>query len=157
MRVRTHRQLGGSNGNYLTGTIPAALGSLQSLSVLDLSNNQLAGPIPAALGSLRTLTQLILNRNPLGGTLPAALGSLLSLQLLYADSTGLSGPIPTTVQNLATLRNLRLQVRNLRLQAPSFGLGECDSHLRLRAEQRPERQPAGLTGGAAAGGAQLVQ
>ena len=56
-------------GNNLSGPLPAALGSLTSLTTLDLSDNQLSGTIP----DLTTLTQLQtldLSDNQLSGTIP---------------------------------------------------------------------------------------
>ncbi|CAN0548833.1 unnamed protein product, partial [Ectocarpus sp. 8 AP-2014] len=50
-----------------TGAIPAQLGALNKLTLLDLSINQLSGEIPALLGQLRNLQVLSLSRNKLTG------------------------------------------------------------------------------------------
>ena len=54
----------------MTGEIPAELGSLPSLEVLDLRTNQLTGSIPAELGNLTNLVRLHLSSNQLTGTMP---------------------------------------------------------------------------------------
>ena len=51
----------------LTGTIPAALGSLTSL---DLSHNALTGDIPTSFSALDALTILDLSYNALTGDIP---------------------------------------------------------------------------------------
>ncbi|PWZ46314.1 hypothetical protein Zm00014a_005246 [Zea mays] len=52
--------------NQLIGEIPAELGAMPVLSVLDLSSNELSGAIPPALANLR-LTSLNLSSNQLSG------------------------------------------------------------------------------------------
>ena len=56
-------------GNNLSGPLPAELGSLTSLTTLDLSDNQLSGTIPD-LSSLTSLTTLNFGDNQLSGTIP---------------------------------------------------------------------------------------
>ena len=43
------------NGNMLTGMLPANIGNLLSLEVLDLGDNQMGGPIGASVGNLGAL------------------------------------------------------------------------------------------------------
>ena len=68
--------------NQLTGVLPAALGSLTNLEVLDLFDNQLTGSIPAALGSLTNLRGLWIYYNQLSGSIPGSLGNLFNLETL---------------------------------------------------------------------------
>ncbi len=81
--------------NNLTGTIPATLGNLTSLQLLDLSHNQLSGasqPGLAALGACAALRTLAVGGNPgLLGTWPDEWGALALLENLLADATGLAG------------------------------------------------------------------
>ena len=80
-------------GNDLRGTLPADLGSLTSLNVLNLSDNRLSGTLPD-LRALTILTTLNLGDNQLSGTIPDWLGDLLQLQNLYLNGNQLSGCVP---------------------------------------------------------------
>ena len=53
--------------------VPAELGSLTKLTVLDLANNQLSGEIPAEFGRLSNLGGLHLSGNELTGCIPTGL------------------------------------------------------------------------------------
>ena len=94
--------------NQLSGTIPAELGNLSSLTELELGGNQLSGTIPVELGNLTRLTTLDLNYNQLSGTIPAELGNLSSLTTLRLDDNQLSGTIPAELGNLTSLTWLEL-------------------------------------------------
>ncbi len=96
--------------NSLTGTIPAELGDLNSLTQLDLSGNSLSGNIPLELGNLTNLTHLILNENQLNGNLPTELANLTNLERLTLTDNQLQGNIPTTFGSLSSLT--RLDVEN---------------------------------------------
>ena len=100
-------------GNGLTGEIPAELGSLTYLRVLDLSRNQLEGEIPAELGRLSNLIRLDLNWNRLEGEIPAELGQLFQLQQLDLRRNQLTGPIPPELGQLSQLQQLDLTGNNL--------------------------------------------
>ena len=79
--------------NQLSGTIPD-LSSLTQLQTLNLGDNQLSGTIPDWLSSLTGLRDLSLRDNRLTGAIPEELGNLNQLYLLYLDNNQLSGPIP---------------------------------------------------------------
>ena len=127
--------------NGLSGTLPAALGKLESLQVLSLDRNSISGSLPSELGNLSNLTRLALNRNNLSGAIPSQLGSLSNLSIIglannslsgslpaslgslssltkvsLHDNTGLSGPLPSGFTNLANLQ--RLAIANTGLCAP---------------------------------------
>ena len=91
----------------MTGTIPATLVSLTSLTGMSLWGNQLTGEIPEELGNLILLEQLILHENQLSGNFPAALGTLENLKLArFASNTdaddnpSLTGCVPVGLRYL---------------------------------------------------------
>ena len=86
--------------------IPAELGHLQSLEILDLSFNQFSGTIPTALGRLHHLRHLDFNSNQLTGTIPSQIGFLTKLQMLNVMKNQLSGSIPSTLGQLGDLTQL---------------------------------------------------
>ena len=111
-------------GNGLTGPIPAALGDLALLQMLDLGSrwdstsqqfveNALTGSIPPALGRLANLESLDLSQNDLTGPIPAELGNLVNLQWLYLRGNALTGPIPARLGNLTGLSSLDLSQNDL--------------------------------------------
>ncbi len=91
--------------NNLSGELPAELGDLVTLMVLDLSGNNLNGELPAELGNLAKLELLSLRDNQLTGQLPSQWGNLVNLKTLDLSNTAVSGPVPAA---LANLKNLRL-------------------------------------------------
>ena len=88
--------------NRLSGTIPD-LSTLTQLQNLYFGDNQLSGTIPDWLGSLTGLQDLSLRDNRLTGPIPEALGTLNQLDVLYLDDNQLSGPIPDALSDLNQL------------------------------------------------------
>ena len=86
--------------NNLTGTLPAALGHLDALTVLALGGNRLTGPVPAALGALANLAILTLGDNGLTGPIPAALGDLTGLRVARFAGNAVSGCVPHGLRDL---------------------------------------------------------
>ena len=120
-------------GNGLTGSLPAAVGTLARLRRLLMEGNRVTGPIPAELGNLADLRELRLGGNEMTGTIPGALANLTRLEWLSLwggtwtpepapawlgaatslrglDLGGhrLTGPLPPTWRNLGELAELRL-------------------------------------------------
>ena len=108
----------------LTGQIPAELGNLSALTVLDFANysyrcspagcqgtspsaNRLTGPIPEELSNLSMLHVLDLTANQLSGTIPAWLGRL-PLSWLDLSANRFEGPIPDEFGNLFNVNTLAL-------------------------------------------------
>ena len=112
------------DNRLLKGSIPAELGKLSNLEVLDLGGNKLKGSIPAELGKLNNLRVLDLSkngyiRNGLKGSIPAELGKLNNLRVLDLSWNGLSGRIPSELGNLNNLKVLNLEINNLMGRIPS--------------------------------------
>jgi leucine-rich repeat protein SHOC2 len=89
-------------GNRLT-SLPASLKYLNKLERLYVENNQLTS-VPAELGELRSLRELFLNGNQLTG-LPVEIGSLSSLTLLGLSRNQLTS-IPAHIGQLTALTML---------------------------------------------------
>ena len=59
------------SGQSLSGRVPAEIGDLTGLEILNLSESELRGSIPRELGGLTELTTLDLSDNDLTGSIPA--------------------------------------------------------------------------------------
>ena len=122
--------------NRLRGTIPAGLGNLANLKVLNIGNvdalcdssgcranspsaNQLSGEVPAELGNLLNLQVLGLNLTGLSGEIPVELGNLSNLFSLVLGGNQLSGEIPAELGNLTSLRVLNLWANQLSGEIPA--------------------------------------
>ena len=79
----------------LRGTVPAALGDLTALEVLNLKGHRLWGEIPEELNRLANLKKLNLSNNRLWGPVPASFSGLTSLVTLNLSHNRLSGQIPS--------------------------------------------------------------
>ena len=119
--------------NNLSGTMPAELGDLSKLTVLDLYKNKLTGTIPPELGNLNNLTHLNLYRNwsgdessgltgwsGLSGEIPSELGNLSNLTELNLYFNRLTGAVPPELGNLShSLKELNLGYNQLSGPIPS--------------------------------------
>ena len=115
------------SSNRLSGTIPAEVGALSSLRVLDLSeNNDITGALPPELGNLSNLVELNLadqtgqsdRTQALTGGIPRELGNLTNLLSLNLSWHQLSGDIPSELGNLANLQTLSLAGNSLSGEIP---------------------------------------
>jgi hypothetical protein len=133
----------GLMSNQLTGAIPAELGNLANLTVLDLQGNQLTGSIPPELGNLANLTTLEFHDNQLTGSIPPELGSLANLQRLALSDNQFTASIPLELGNLANLRYLYLTTNQLTGSIPPE-LGNLANleHLYLNSNQLSGPIPA---------------
>ena len=83
----------------LVGTIPSSIGSMTSLTSIDLSINSLSGTIPSSIGLLTLLTSLNVMSNRLAGNIPSTFSKLVSLTSLYLNKNYLTMGSATTVPN----------------------------------------------------------
>ena len=119
------------NNNQLSGGMPAELGELGKLEILNLRHNQLSRAIPSEFSGLTSLTRLDLLDNQLTGSIPSELGSMESLERLELNGNQLTGSIPTELGNLAHLTQLELNHNRLSGAIPSE-LGNLDNLTSLR-------------------------
>lgn len=112
----------------LSGVIPAELGKLSNLEVLELDSNLLTGAIPSTLAQLSNLTRLGLSDNYLAGDIPPELGQLVRLRELHLHDNKLTGEVPPTLGQLSNLRWLSLDFNQLSGEIPS----ELEQLQRLR-------------------------
>ncbi|VAH25501.1 unnamed protein product [Triticum turgidum subsp. durum] len=99
--------------NQISGNIPAEIGNLVDLALLDMGQNMLSGQIPPSVGNLSNLFILELSRNRLSGQIPSTVGNLPQLGQLYLDDNNLSGNIPVTIGQCKRLAMLNLSVNHL--------------------------------------------
>ncbi|NOS94632.1 MAG: hypothetical protein HOP30_22195, partial [Cyclobacteriaceae bacterium] len=119
----------------MIGIIPAKLGDLKALTVLDLNTNPgITGSMPASLWTITTLQELKLyscnisgsiapelfnlpnlkilnlNVNKLSGTLPSNMGSAIALTSLgISSNANITGPLPTSIGSLVNLTLLQIE------------------------------------------------
>ena len=116
----------------LGGTVPAEIGQLTSLTVLDLVDNQLSG-MPAEIGQLTSLTELYLKGNQLS-SMPAEIGQLTSLEKLNLEDNQLTSLL-AEIGQLASLRELNL--RGNQLTSVPAEIGQLTSLTRLDLSANP--------------------
>ena len=98
-------------GKGLDGTIPASLGRLDMVTVLNLNENDLTGGIPDL--SAMPLTELYSSQNAnLGGAIPAWLGRMTDMTDLWIRGSGLTGPMPD-LRGMTSLNIAKLQDNDL--------------------------------------------
>ena len=93
------------------GEISPCLADLKHLNYLDLSGNYLLGEgmsIPSFLGTMTSLTHLNLSHTGFHGKIPPQIGNLSNLMYLDLSSVVDDGTVPSQIGNLSKLRYLDL-------------------------------------------------
>jgi hypothetical protein len=115
-----HLEALGVRGNRLTGTVPACMGEMSALRVVDYSSygqdgsfpgpQSLEGTLPASLCSLQNLTKLqFQNTQGITGHIPECLGAEQPLlETLALVGNQLQGPIPASLCSAGSLAFLVL-------------------------------------------------
>ncbi|KAJ0691574.1 putative leucine-rich repeat domain superfamily [Helianthus annuus] len=102
------------------GSIPASIGNLTHLNVLDLRSNAFTGTLPASVSNLTQLTYLDLSYNNFDRwKLPDWFGKLNKITYLDLHDVNLYGEIPSSFFNLTQLEELYLYGNQLKGQLPS--------------------------------------
>lgn len=102
------------SNNNLSGTLPAAIGDLDSLRSFVLNNPaSLTGILPVSLLQLPKLTTLTINTSDLKQELPEEIFEMTQLEVLSLGGRqdapdSLRYPLPSTISQLTSLRELRL-------------------------------------------------
>lgn len=95
-------------GNRLSGTIPADIGRLQRLTVLNVADNLISGEIPSSVTNLAGLMHLDLRNNRIGGELPRRMGSMRMLSRALVSGNQVGGPIPSSICSIYRLADADL-------------------------------------------------
>ncbi|XP_076916727.1 receptor-like protein EIX1 [Bidens hawaiensis] len=106
--------------NHLSGGIPNQCWErYEWLEFLSLENNNLSGGIPRTMGSLYSLSSLNMCNNKLSGRLPSSLKNLINLHFLQLAGNKFVGRIPTWLgTKIMFLRILNLRSNNFRRFIP---------------------------------------
>ncbi|KAG6767228.1 hypothetical protein POTOM_028421 [Populus tomentosa] len=92
-----------------------------SMIFLDLSYNMLSGSIPAAIGSMSYLYVLILGHNNFSGNIPQEIGKLTGLDILDLSNNRLEGIIPPSMTGLSLLSEIDMSNNHLTGMIPEGG------------------------------------
>lgn len=117
--------------NLISGPIPTSLTNLSSLMHLDLRNNKISGELPRDFGRLGMLSRALLSRNLIGGTIPSSISQIYRLADLDLSLNQISGPIPPTIGKMAVLATLNLDSNKISGRIPPSLLVSGISNLNL--------------------------
>jgi hypothetical protein len=82
------------SGYSLRGSIPADLGLLWNLQILDVSDNSLSGSLPESIGNWLDLQQFWVNDNSLTGTIPETIVNWSKVDIIRLGSNQFTGSVP---------------------------------------------------------------
>ncbi|TVU26590.1 hypothetical protein EJB05_29144, partial [Eragrostis curvula] len=114
--------------NSFVGQFPSELPS--GLHQLQISVNNLSGTIPASLSNITTLSLISCAYNNFVGNIPDEFAKLSNMQQLYMGANQLSGRFPHAIMNLSALTDLSLGLNELKGQVP-LDLGSALRNLLL--------------------------
>ena len=120
-------------GCQFSGSIPSSISNLKSLQILFLFDCQFLGSIPASLENLTQITSLILFGNHFSGKIPNVFDNLRNLISLDLSGNNFSGQIPPSIGNLTNLYELYFSDNQLEGAIPSSVYGFSSlSYVRLQ-------------------------
>ncbi|XP_031250752.1 probable LRR receptor-like serine/threonine-protein kinase At3g47570 [Pistacia vera] len=102
--------------NQFEGRIPATLGRLKRIKVMEFGGNKLSGTIPPSINNITSLEGIDFEVNQLKGSLPLDLGFTFlalrwqscNLEVLELGGTDSRGHIPSNIGNLQKLQILQV-------------------------------------------------
>jgi hypothetical protein len=98
-----------SRRQFLRGKIPTEIGKLSMLKFLDFSScTSMTGQLPTELGLLTNLQFLVLSHSRFRGSLPEELFHLRSLEKLHITNNKFIGTLPTTLGLMKNLKELMI-------------------------------------------------
>jgi hypothetical protein len=109
--------------NSISGSLPAEVGNIQNIEVINMAWNQLEGGLPTTMGALNSngyaaMNELSFEWNRMEGTLPSELGLLTKLRMFNFGFNSISGSIPAQLTNLTDLQVLYLSGNQLTGELP---------------------------------------
>jgi Leucine-rich repeat (LRR) protein len=112
--------------NSLSGLLPADLGILTGLAILDLRNNNFNGHIPDTISGLAQLNYFDISNNHLVGLFPAAICDLRELTFLNMSYNQITGRVPdygscVNFTSSSFLANPNMCGEGLKRDCPSAG------------------------------------
>ncbi|KAM4082501.1 hypothetical protein ACJW30_11G179300 [Castanea mollissima] len=132
-------------GNKLTGEIPADIGNLKRVTVLNVADNSISGQIPASIVGMSSLMHLDLRNNKISGEIPADFGKLGMLSRALLSRNQITGSIPTSISQMYRLADLDLSENRISGQIPEqLGKMPVLSTLNLDCNSVSGQIPAGL-------------
>ncbi|KAK6925668.1 Leucine-rich repeat-containing N-terminal, plant-type [Dillenia turbinata] len=127
--------------NLITGRIPQSIVNISSLMHLDLRNNRISGEIPAEFGRLSMLSRALLSRNQLSGSIPSSISKIYRLADLDLSLNYLSGSIAEWLGKMAVLSTLNLDGNLITGNIPATLLNSAVSILNLSRNSLEGRIP----------------
>ncbi|XP_071723560.1 receptor-like protein 6 [Rutidosis leptorrhynchoides] len=132
----------------LTGSLPLSIGNLPLLSHLGICGNNFSGSIPASFANLSNLEYLDVGKNPFIAQPTSSLSwvwKIKKLATLYLWRINLYGEIPPSIGNLSQLVELSFLGNQLSGTIPSQLMNLTQlTHLRLRTNQLSGSIPSWL-------------
>ena len=95
VELRINTNIASNNPIFgFAGSIPASIGSLTGLTILNMYENLFTGTLPAEIGLLQNLEILDVAYTALTGFVPESYGALVNLEEFYVYGTNVEGSIP---------------------------------------------------------------
>ena len=106
----------------IEGPIPASIGGMDSVQILEVYSNRIGGAIPVEMGNLESLIYLDLQQNELTGLIPDSFANLINLETFYVSNNNLSGPFP---EGLCLVETVQIMVPDCALECPEECCSAC--------------------------------